>query len=87
MAYSEYNFLTTQIERAQAAVLAYNDALVALGTSGIQSYTLDTGQSKQTVTRANLTEINNVIDSLNNRIVTLTARRDGCAAFTGGPGW
>lgn len=87
MALSEYDFLTAQIEAAQDAILAYNAALVALGTTGIQSYTLDTGQSKQTVTRSNLTEINNVINSLNNRIATLTARRDGCGVFTGRPAW
>ena len=29
-----------------------------------QSYTLDTGQGRQTVTRANLTEINRTIQSL-----------------------
>ena len=54
-----------------------------------QSYQLDTGQSRQTVTRANLTEINRLIDSLkaeleeaeqlargDSGIVSLAFRRD-----------
>ena len=72
-----YEFLTARITATEKAIAAYEDAQLALGTSGIQSYSLDTGQSKQMVTRANLTEINKTIDSLYNRRATLIARRDG----------
>ncbi len=87
MALTNYEFLTQQITAAQNAIMAYNEARIQLGTSGIQSYTIDTGQSKQTVTRANLTEIQNMINSLNNELAVLCARRDGGNVFTGGPAW
>ena len=87
MACDEYTYLTARIAKTEAAIEAYEDAEVALGTAGIQSYTLDTGQSRQTVTKANLTEIRKTIDSLYNRRATLYARRDGCGVSTMGPGW
>ena len=36
--------------------------------SGAQSYSMDSGQSKKTVTRASLKEINNTIDQLNREL-------------------
>lgn len=46
-------------ELANSKILLYelNKAISAIINTGIQSYTLDTGQSSQTVTRANLAAI------------------------------
>jgi len=72
------SFLTERINATKAEIAAYEDAVLALGTSGgVQEYLIDTGQTKQRVTRADLKDINSVIDSLYNRLVTLCARRDG----------
>lgn len=46
----------------QTALDAFYAAQLALATH--QSYALDTGQGRQTVTRANLTEINRTIQAL-----------------------
>ena len=46
----------------QTALNAFYAAQLALATH--QSYSLDTGQGRQTVTRANLTEINRTIQAL-----------------------
>jgi hypothetical protein len=79
--------LTARITATEAAIEQYEAAELALTTGGVQSYTIDTGQSRQTVTRANLTEIRNGVDGLYNRRATLIARRDGCGAVIARPGW
>jgi hypothetical protein len=58
------------------------DTVISTGTS----YSLDTGQSRLMVTRANLSEFKNQISSLENDIATLYARL-GCARGHGVPGW
>lgn len=87
MTCDDSQFLTARIIATEAAIEKYEAAELALATTGVQSYTLDTGQSRQTVTRANLTEIRKSIDSLYNRRSTLFARRDGCGVVTTRPGW
>lgn len=87
MSCNDYQYLTARINATEAAIEQYEAAELALTTGGVQSYTIDTGQSRQTVTRANLTEIRNGIDSLYNRRATLIARRDGCGVVTTRPSW
>lgn len=80
-------FLTQRIEATKALIVAYEDAVSALGSGGaIQTYSLDTGQSRQTVTRADLIRLNDMIASLYNRLSTLEARLYG-AAITARPAW
>lgn len=83
----DYEWLTERITATKNAITAYEDAQLAFSTSGIQSYSIDTGQSKQTVTRANVTEINKTINSLYNRLATLQARRDGSGVVHVGAAW
>lgn len=59
----------------EAQIVAYEDALTAFGDSkGVLSYTIDTGQSRQTVTRSDISSINKTLDSLYNRRATMLAR-------------
>lgn len=67
-------------------IVAYEDAATALA-SGVQSYTLDTGQSRQTVTKLDLVALQRTINSLYNRCVTLEARLNGSGTVTVGPAW
>lgn len=83
----DYQWLTARIEKTKVTIEAWEDAQLALGAGGVQSYSIDTAQSKQTVTRANLTEIKNTIDSLYNRLATLQARRDGSGIVHVRPDW
>lgn len=87
MSCNDYAFLTAQIAATEAAIEQWSAAELALATGGVQSYTIDTGQSRQTVTRVNLTEIRNAIDGLYNRRATLITRRDGCGVVTVRPCW
>lgn len=87
MTCNDYQYLTARIAATEAAIEQYENAELALTTGGVQSYTIDTGQSRQTVTRANLSEIRRGVDSLYNRRATLLARRDGCGVVTTRPCW
>ena len=79
-------FIQARIDATKLAIVAYEDAITALGTSNIQSYELDTGQDRQRVTRADVKDLNAVLDSLMNRLATYEARLNG-GAVTMSPGW
>ena len=81
----DYQFLTDQIIAVEDQIKKLNEAQIALEGGGIQSYTIDTGQSKQTVTKYDLDSIEGQIDRLYNRRETLYARRDGCGTHTARP--
>lgn len=80
-------FINERITATKALIVAYEDALSTFATDGtIQSYTLDTGQSTQTVTRAQLSSLRTTLDSHYNRLATLEARLKG-GSITGAPAW
>jgi hypothetical protein len=79
-------WLEQRIAAKKAAIIAYEEALTAIA-GGAQSYSLDTGQTRQVVTRANLTEIRNVIAQLESDIATLQMRLSGCGRMQVRPGW
>ncbi len=71
-------FLTERIEATKALIVEYENALTALSASGgVQSYSFDTGQSRQSVTRADIPALSRMLDSLYNRLATLEARLRG----------
>lgn len=70
-------FLQARIDATKAAIVAYEDAQLAFAASNIQSYTIDTGQDRQTVNRADLATLDRTIESLMNRLATLQARLNG----------
>lgn len=81
------SFISDRITTTKSLIIAYENAIAALGTQGgVQSYTLDSGQSRQTVTRADLPRLNAMVDSLENRLATLEARLYGGGTLAG-PDW
>ena len=79
------DFLLARIEATKLQIVAYEDASAAL-VAGVQSYTLDTGQDRQTVTKFDLSQIYKVTESLYNRLATLEARLNG-GTVTVRPAW
>jgi hypothetical protein len=79
-------WLKERIAAKKAQIVAFDAALTALA-GGAQSYSLDTGQTRQVVTKANLTELRNVIAQLESDISTLNMRLYGCGRFNVRPGW
>jgi hypothetical protein len=82
----ESAWLEERIAAKKAAILAYEAALTSLA-SGAQTYSIDTGQTRQTVSKANLTEIRNVIAQLESELSSLQMRLYGCGRFQARPGW
>lgn len=80
------SFIQARIDAIKAQIVKYEEAADALA-SGVQSYTLDTGQSRQTVTRLDLNAIQKTIDTLYNRCATLEARLNGSGTVTVRPAW
>lgn len=81
-------FLIERIAKTKLIIEAYEDAILALtGAGAVESYTLDTGQSRQTVTRSNLKDINDTLDGLYNRLCTMQARLTGGGVLIARPAW
>lgn len=80
-------FLQDRITATKAEIVAYEAAILSLATTGAQSYTLDTGQSRQTVTRANLTELRKALEALYNQCATMQARLSGGGSVIMRPGF
>lgn len=71
------DFLQERIDATKTKIAAAEAAEDALISGGISTYSLDTGQSVQKVTRHNLTELRKYVESLYNRLATLEQRRNG----------
>lgn len=72
-------FITQQITRTQTQITLLQDAIDFLYANPHKSYTLDTGQSKQTVSREELESLQRQVDILLGRLTALEARCNGGA--------
>lgn len=80
-------FLKERIEVTKTLIADYEDAIAALSAqNGVQTYSLNTGQTTTSVTRANIPNLNRMVDSLYNRLATLEARLYG-SSITARPAW
>lgn len=68
--------LRAKIAKKKATIEAYEDAITALA-SGAQSYSLDTGQTRQSVQRSQLSQLRNTLSQLENDLAMLVARLCG----------
>jgi len=80
-------FIQARIDATKSQIVAYEAAALALGAGGIQSYKIDTGQTVQWVTKADLGDIQKTIDGLYNRCATLDARLNGSGVLVTRPAW
>ncbi len=76
-------FLQDRIDATKALILKYETAIDAVVSGGVESYTLDTGQSRQTVTKINLSTFETKYESALNRLATLEARRNAMGVLFG----
>ncbi len=80
-------FMLDRITKTKALIIVYEDALLALATGGVQEYRLNTGQSDQKVTKMDVKDLQNTVDSLYNTLATLEARCTGSGTKIGRPVW
>lgn len=76
-----------RIVSIKARIVAFEDAVTTLAVSGISSYTIDTGQSRQTVTRLDLPNLQSALNGLYNQLVVLEARCSGNGTIIARPSW
>jgi hypothetical protein len=69
-------YILERIEKTKALIVLWEDALSALA-SGAYSYTIDTGQTRQTVTKQTVSQAEAVLSKLENRLDVLYARLNG----------
>lgn len=79
-------FLDARIVATQAIIVAYEEAITAVSGGKVTSYTLDTGQSRQVVTKLDINGMRIALNSAYNLLETLNARRHGSGGI-GVPGW
>lgn len=81
------DFLKEQVEGIKAKIVAYQAASLGLASGAISSYELESGQTRQKVTQANIATLENAISSLMNQLTTLEARLCGTGAVHYEPSW
>ena len=79
-------YWTARLAKTEALIVIYEDAITAIG-AGVQSYTFDTGQTRQTVTKLNLSELQRFLDGLYVRRDVLASRCNGTGGTHGGAAW
>jgi len=79
-------FILAQIAAIEAQIIAYRAAVTAVSSGGVQSYELDTGQTRQRVTKVDLLRLNSIISGLMNERATLRALLNGGSTY-GVPSW
>lgn len=71
------DFLAEQVEAIKAKITAQLAASAGLASGAIQSYELESGQTRQKVTKANIQTLEAAITSNMNLLTTLEARLCG----------
>lgn len=80
------DFWSQRIDACQVAIVAIEEAIDYLTAHPDRSWSLDTGQTRQTVTSQSLPDLNKMLDSQLNRLATLEARVKG-GSYQVIPGW
>lgn len=81
------DYLRERIAKTKAIIDEYEDAILQLSSGGVQSYSLNTSQTTQTVTKFDVARLQGSLDGLYNRLATLQARLDGSGVIIAGPAW
>jgi hypothetical protein len=78
-------FAQARIDALQARIVAYEDALTGIATGAIESYTIDTGQTEQKVTKINIHTLRTALDNALNQHDMWCNRLNGGGSFYGQP--
>ena len=80
-------YLEARIAATEARILGYETAISTLTTGGAQSFTLDTGQTRQVVTMFNITEIRKALVADISLLADLCNLLYGTGTVTARPAW
>lgn len=79
-------WIQERIAATKLAIIAYENAILVL-SNGVQSYSLDTGQTRQTVTKHQLGSLRLQLTDLENRLQNLQNQLAGGGALYVRPGF
>jgi len=68
------DFLETRIAAVKARIILWETAITQVSTNAVQSFTIDTGQTRKVVTMANITEAQNAMNAEYSLLYALEAR-------------
>ena len=80
-------FLQARITATETAIAAYEAAVLAIVSGGVQKYSLDTGQDKTDVTKLDIPKMEETLDKLYNRLCVFQARLNGDNTLLAYPGF
>lgn len=80
------DWINARIAACKTAIVAFETAISTVG-GGAQSYTVDTGQTRMTVTRANLTEARNSLEYWEDRLQYWANKLEGTGRTVAKPAW
>ena len=80
------DWLKARIESTKTLIEQYETAILAVSTTGVQSFSFDTGQTRKVVTKMNLTETRNALNAAYSLLFDLEARVYG-QTVTARPCW
>jgi len=80
-------WLRQRLAKTEALIEQVEDAILQLSTGAVLSYSLDTGQSRQSVTRQSLGQLKNLLSNLENRRAALRSRLGCGGSKQMAPGW
>lgn len=86
MSHNDPAWFEERIAKKKALIVALEDAISIVAATG-QSYSVDTGQTRQTVTRANLTSMRDLLAAFENDLAILNARLCGSGRVVVRPGF
>ena len=79
-------WILQRVEATRAAIVAYETAILAL-SNGAASYSLDTGQTRQSVTKQQLGSLRLQLEALENRLAYYMNKLDGGGVVIVRPGF
>lgn len=80
-------WLRRRLAKVEELIERVEDAILQLSSGAVVSYSLDTGQSRQTVTKQSIGQLKNLLESLESRRNALRSRLGCGGSGYMGPGW
>lgn len=81
------DFLKGRITVIKEQITALETAMLELDAGVIQSYTIDTGQTRSTVTKGDIAKMQDMLDGLYNQLTVFCARLEGGGTVNVGSAW
>jgi hypothetical protein len=80
------DFLQARIDHTKALIVAIEALLLQLAANPTKSFSLNTGQTQESVTQQDIPRLQDMLDGLYNQLCVMEARQNG-GAVTVTPAW